>query len=102
VESWDYAGDVWYRVVERCFAESGDVSSECCWKRMGLAALEWDYYGMFVEEFRAYWKGYDTGQVNLVLPNLWQRPGTGYYSGPVYDSDEDRKNDCILHLGFPV
>jgi hypothetical protein len=70
-------------------------------KRIGLASFEWDYYGMFVEEFRAYLKGYDTGQVNLVLPNLWQRPGTGYYWGPVYDFDEDRNNDCILHLGSP-
>jgi hypothetical protein len=69
---------------------------------MGLALFEWGYYGGFVKEFRAYFKGYDTGQVNLILPNLWQRPGTGYYSGPIYDFGEDRKNDCILHLRSPV
>jgi hypothetical protein len=68
---------------------------------MGLAVFEWDYYGMFVQEFKVCFEGYDTGQVNLVLPNIRQRSGTGYYSGPVYDFDEDRNNDCILHLGSP-
>jgi hypothetical protein len=57
---------------------------------------------MFVDGFRKCFDGYGTGQVNLILPNIRQRPGTGYYSGPVYDFVEDRNNDCILHLGSPV
>jgi hypothetical protein len=57
---------------------------------------------MFVDGFRKCFDGYGTGQVNLILPNIRQRPGTGYYSGPVYDFVEDRNNDCILHLRSPI
>jgi hypothetical protein len=52
-------------------------------KRIGLASFEWDYYGMFVQDFRACFEGYADGRVEVIVPALRQRLGTGRYEGPV-------------------
>jgi hypothetical protein len=52
-------------------------------KRIGLASFECNYYTRFVEEFKVCFEGYADGRVEVIVPALRQRLGTGRYEGPV-------------------